>query len=887
MLRALKRCIQVWINTDLWQPNLGTKTGLFNPVLIIFPVYMSQSERLKEFKKSVNNKFNIYNSLFLNLPYRNIENVGMLIPLLLQQCENGLKSGQNPSDILDAFFQNYANIASEKDRIDFMFRIIQYVERQVVLYDSVEDAAFPKIHEHSVSLSIRDYFQLANKNKRWDKVSQKLSTFSARIVLTAHPTQFYTPSVLNIMEKLRSLIVMNNADDIDVTLQQLGLTSLINAKKPTPLDEAKNIIHHLRHVYYDAVGDLYAYIKGNIKNEAFENHNIIKLGFWPGGDRDGNPFVTAKITKDVANELRITLMKCYYNDLKILHKKLSFRDMQPSLQELRGQLYLAMFNANRTIGYNKIMGLLQVLREILIEKYHSLYLIDLDHFIDKVKLFRTHFATLDIRQDHRIHRKVINQVLLQNNIVKADLNELTKAQLVKVLVNQELSLKAKDFKEEIVKDTIRNISQLRSIQNKNGEEGCNRYIISNSEDIFSVLFVYALFRWCGWDSDKISFDIVPLFETMKGMDASEEVMQVLFDLPAYRDHLVFRDKKQTIMLGFSDGTKDGGFVKANWSIFKTKENLSKVCGKNDIKAIFFDGRGGPPARGGGKTHRFYAAQTKDIANNEIQLTIQGQTITSTYGTKELFMHNSEQLLTAGLSNTFFGKENIIPRESRQIIEELSELSFKKYEALKNHELFVPYLEHRSTLKYYQKANIGSRPGKRGNKAKLEFEDLRAISFVGSWSQLKQNVPGYFGIGTAIKSLREKGKLRLLKKLYKEIPFFKALMLNSMMSLTKCYFELTSYMKEDEVYGEFWDILYQEYLLSKKMLLLISDSEVLMENEEVSRESIKIREQIVLPLLVIQQYALQKIGKKTGYEADYEKIVTRSLYGNINASRNSA
>ena len=341
------------------------------------------------------------------------------------------------------------------------------------------------------------------------------------------------------------------------------------------------------------------------------------------------------------------------------------------------------------------------------------------------------------------------------------------------------------------------------------------------------------------------------------------------------------------MLGFSDGTKDGGYLKANWSILKTKETLSKVSDKNGIKAIFFDGRGGPPARGGGKTHRFYAAQTKNISNNEIQLTIQGQTITSTYGTKEQFIHNSEQLLTAGLSNNLFGKENVISKQDRKLIEELSDLSFEKYDALKNHEKFISYLENRSTLKYYQKANIGSRPGKRGNKKKLELTDLRAISFVGSWSQLKQNVPGYFGIGTAIKTFKDAGRIRELKKLYKEVPFFKALMLNSMMSLSKCYFELTSYMQQDKEYGAFWNILHEEYMLSKEMLLLISGSKVLMENEAVSRESIKIRESIVLPLLAIQQYALQKIGQKTTYKKEYEKIVTRSLYGNINASRNSA
>ena len=454
-------------------------------------------------------------------------------------------------------------------------------------------------------------------------------------------------------------------------------------------------------------------------------------------------------------------------------------------------------------------------------------------------------------------------------------------------MNQKLHLKADDYTEEIVKDTIKNVSQLSDIQNKNGEQGCNRYIISNSEDIFSILFVYALFRWCGWADKDITFDIVPLFETMKGMDNAEATIQQLFNLKDYRTHLEQRTNKQTIMLGFSDGTKDGGYLKANWSILKTKEELSAVCEKNQIAAIFFDGRGGPPARGGGKTHRFYAAQTNKVANNEIQLTIQGQTITSTYGTKEQFIFNSEQLLTAGLSNTILGKEITITNESRTLIEELSELSFTKYDALKHHDKFMPYLENMSTLKYYTKANIGSRPGKRGNKAKLELSDLRAISFVGSWSQLKQNVPGYFGIGTALKTMQDTGRFEEVRQLYNEVPFFQALMMNSMMSLSKCYFELTSYMKENKEYGAFWQILYDEYSLSKKLLLELSGMEVLMEKEAISRESIKIRENIVLPLLVIQQYALQKIGEGNAHKELYEKIVTRSLYGNINASRNSA
>jgi len=848
---------------------------------------MQQTKRLEEFKKSVTNKFNIYNSLFLSLPYKNVENVGNLVPLLLDQCEKGLKEGKDPQEILEVFFSNFVNIQDERERLDFMFRMIQYVERQVVLYDSVEDSAFPKLQKYSSSLTIKDYFELVNRTKNWDKVSKKLSTFSARIVLTAHPTQFYTPAILDIIAELRSLIDQDRIYDIDVTLQQLGLTSLINAKKPTPLDEAKNIIYILRHTYYDAVGELYQYVKSNIRDDKFENYNLMKLGFWPGGDRDGNPYVTAEITKQVADELRLTLMKCYYNELKGLRKKLTFKGMQEDLNELSSKLYNAMFDVNAPISYQDIVAYLTAIKEKLEADYHELYLDELNQLIDKVHIFKTHFATLDIRQDHSKHLLVVESVLKKEGIIKESVDELKENELVKLLLEKKFELNPKDFEDDIVKDTIVNIKNLKSIQEKNGEDGCNRYIISNSEDIFSVLFVFGLFRWCGWNEKEITFDIVPLFETMKGMDASEEVMQTLFDIPQYRQHLERRRDIHTIMLGFSDGTKDGGYLKANWSILKTKETLSKVCKKNGVAAIFFDGRGGPPARGGGKTHRFYAAQTKDVANHEIQLTIQGQTITSTYGTKEQFIHNSEQLLTAGLSNNLFGKELTISAAQRKLIEELSELSFDKYDALKQHEKFMPYLEHRSTLKYYTKANIGSRPGKRGNKKQLTLSDLRAISFVGSWSQLKQNVPGYFGLGTAISALKEQGRLSEVKKLYKEVPFFRALMHNSMMSLAKSNFNLTGYMKEDPEFGDFWNILHDEFQLSKKMLLQISGDKMLMEDEAVSRESVKIREKIVLPLLVIQQNALYHITQNSEYKELYEKIVTRSLYGNINASRNSA
>jgi len=667
----------------------------------------------------------------------------------------------------------------------------------------------------------------------------------------------------------------------------LGLTSLLNSKKPTPFDEAKNIIYFLRNVYYDAIIDLYSKIKKNVPVANFNNHDILQFGFWPGGDRDGNPFVTSEITTNVADELRMNLMKCYYQDIKILQKKLTFREVEDIVAELRSKIYYAMFDPTTEIQFEDIIEPLRTVKESLKNNYNSLFIEELENLIDKVSIFRTHFASLDIRQNHSVHKQTVTEILVHEKLINSSLDELTKDELFSILLHREISVVADDFKDELIADTIRTIEQIKYIQSNNGEEGCNRYIISNSEDIYSVLFVFSLLRWCSWQSGQIPIDIIPLFESMEGMVNSESIMKELFEIPEYRNHISQRHNIQTVMLGFSDGTKDGGYMQANWSIFKTKENLSEVCNTYNVKAIFFDGRGGPPARGGGKTHRFYASQSNKIANHAIQLTIQGQTITSRYGTKEHFIYNCEQLLTAGLSHSLSEKENFFSNETRHIIDELAQISYDSYTELKNHPMFMPYLENKSTLKYYSEANIGSRPTKRGNKKNLELQDLRAIPFVGSWSQLKQNVPGYYGVGTAIESLVNNGKLDDLRVLFREVPFFKALILNCMMSLSKCYFELTEYISKDDEYREFWNILFEEYKLSREMVLLISQYEILMEEETISRKSIEIREQIVLPLLVIQQYALQKIEQNSKFMANYEKIVQRSLYGNINASRNSA
>ncbi|KFE99707.1 phosphoenolpyruvate carboxylase [Chryseobacterium formosense] len=844
---------------------------------------MIHDKRAEKFRQIVENKFQIYNSLFMSLPYDKMTNIGMLLPFLCEESKIGYDQGKTPVEIVEEFFKNHTDLETEEQKLELLFKIIQYIERQVVLFDSIEDAAFPNLHSESDSGTVINLYERSYHDHKLEKVREKLKDFSVKVVFTAHPTQFYPNSVQRILHDLRNAITTDSITNIDALLQQLGKTPFVNKEKPTPIDEAMSIIYYLRYVYYDSIGELFTKIKSTFNNDHFRLHeDLIQLGFWPGGDRDGNPFVTADVTKRVAEELHSAILKAYYNHLKSVRRRLSFRGVSDVLTKLSNELYSAIFRSEK-ITADDIINRIEEAEKILVEQHNSLFIEVLLDFKDRVKIFGTHFATLDVRQDSRIHQKVIDTVFEKLN---GNSNSSFEDKFNQLIQTSE-KVNPDDF-EDIVKDTLLTVSQVSEIQQLNGLRGMNRYIISNSDAVKDVMNVYAFFKICGYHDEEINMDIVPLFETMEGLANAENVMNELYQNPIYKKHLERRGNQQTIMLGFSDGTKDGGYLKANWEIYKAKEVLTKLSEENGIKVIFFDGRGGPPARGGGKTHDFYASQGKTIANNKIELTIQGQTITSIFGNKEQAKYNFEQLLTAGIENDVFknSKKDLTEKE-RALIIELAEISYQKYSDLKAHPMFVPYLQEMSTLEYYGKTNIGSRPSKRGGGNELKFEDLRAIPFVGSWSQLKQNVPGFFGFGFAMQEMKEQGRFEEVRELYKGSDFFKTLVLNSMMSMNKTYFPLTYYIKDNPKFGAFWNVLFDEYSLSKDIMLELTGFKLLQQEDPLSRKSVKIRERIVLPLLSIQQYALMKIQKGEGNKEAYEKLVTRSLFGNINASRNSA
>jgi phosphoenolpyruvate carboxylase len=855
--------------------------------------------KIERFNQNVLSKYHIYNSVFITLPFDAIDNTGVLLPLFSEVCDTGFKNNWSPKKIVDFFSEKYLDHATEEQKIDLMFRFIQYVERQIVLFDAIEDAAFPIVNNLEGRGSLRDIKEKSEARDKHAELIGFLENFKVRTVLTAHPTQFYPGSVLGIITDLTEAIRQNDLLKIKQLLAQLGKTPFFKKVKPTPYDEAVSLVWYLENVFYQTIGDMMQYLQKNIFDGNIIENPIINLGFWPGGDKDGNPFVTPEITEKVAARLRSSILKCYYFDVRALRRKLTFNEVDNMIISLENRLYRSVFYSQGDIFITlpELTNELNIVKQIIINKHNSLYLDEVNLLLQKINQFGFHFASLDIRQNSHIHNQVFDDIVVllkeKQDVLPKDFDVLPETKKMDTISKLQFDLTGHTFENELTRTTLDTIRLMRKIQQKSGEEGCNRYIISNNESALNVIETFAMFRLMDWENPTV--DIVPLFESVDDLQKADAIMDELYKNEVYRNHLKQRKDKQTVMLGFSDGTKDGGYLMANWSIFKAKETITEVSRKYGIKVIFFDGRGGPPARGGGKTHKFYASQGSTIENQEIQVTVQGQTISSNFGTLDSCRYNLENLLSAGVANQVFNKdENNLSVSDKAIIDVLANIGYQKYLDFKSHPKFLPYLEQISTLKYNSKTNIGSRPSKRNTDGNLNFSDLRAIPFVSAWSQLKQNVPGFFGVGTALKHYEDSNQWELVQTLYDDSLFFRTLLENSMMSLAKCFFPLTAYMKDDKEFGAFWQIIYDEFLETKRLLLKIAGHKELMENYPDGKASIEIREQIVMPLLAIQQYASSQINemKRTNTVDEkliivYEKLVTRSLFGNTNAARNSA
>lgn len=857
---------------------------------------MSSPASLQQFHSLVGIKFQLYNSLFTSLPFHRIEKTGIQVSTLLLNCEEGYKKGKSPVEIIEDFFAKQMALNSEEEKADVLFKFVQFIERQVVLFDALEDAAFTQIHDMGGKGTMKHLaLEIGNGNHE-AQLKEKLKDFNIQLVLTAHPTQFYRGAVLGIIHDLTSAVSTNSEADIYSYLRQLGRTPFFQKKKPTPFDEANTLIWYLRNIFYPATGQIVSFIKNSFPEAYNPNNPIIKMGFWPGGDRDGNPFVRADTTLNVAKALREALLKAYYSDIRKLKRRLTFKGVEEALVELEKRVHDNVYKPepNHDVTKAFLLESLHEIKEMLVYEHNGMFVHLVEELTNKVEVFGLHFATLDIRQESTVHTKILEALAANTDALPNNFAELSDQEKIDLLTNINVCIDCNVLSDEIHKDTISVMRAVKTIQQQNGEAGCNRYIISQCQSALNALEVFGLFLLSGWKKEHLSVDIVPLFETVDDLQHAADSMKALYENAVYRQHIQQRGNKQTIMLGFSDGTKDGGYLMANWSIYKAKEELTAISKQYDVDVVFFDGRGGPPARGGGKTHQFYASMGKNISNKEIQLTVQGQTVSSNFGTIEAAKYNIEQLIHAGISNHLQPPNKVtLEKKEEELLKSLAAVSYDSYIQLKENPYFIEYLGHASPLRFYAETNIGSRPTKRGASNKLALKDLRAIPFVGAWSQVKQNVTGYYGVGTALKALEEQGKWQELQDLYQHSLFFKTLLDNCEMAMQKCFFPLTEFLKDHKVYGEIWKMVYNEYELTKKYINKLSGRSELMADFPVDQLSIQMRERIVLPLISIQQYALTKVREldeqsvENDIKKTFEKLVMRCSFGIINAGRNSA
>ncbi len=855
---------------------------------------MSTPESLQQFKNLVGIKFQLYNSLFTSLPFHKIEKTGILLSMLLMQCDEGYKKQLSPEEILENFFKTQTALVTEADKLDILFRFVQYMERQVVLFDALEDAAFTKVNDTNGKGTMKALALEIEQQKKEIALAEKLKDFSIQLVLTAHPTQFYRGAVLGIINDLTKAVNINNENNIYSYLQQLGRTPFFQQQKPTPFDEATILIWYLRNIFYHAAGKIITTMKNSFSDAVTDANQIIKMGFWPGGDRDGNPFVKAATTLQVANTLKDAVLKSYHFDIIKLKRRLTFKGVDTALVALDKKLHSVLYeNTGEEMNANILLSSLLDIRHQLVHDHNSLFVDLVEELINKIEVFGMHFASLDVRQESSVHGKLLNAVAENSDALPSNYPDLSASEKIDLITKISKTIDGTILIDELHKDGLEVVRVIKTIQQNNGELGCNRYIISQCQTALNAMEVIGIFLLGGWKPEELAVDIVPLFETVDDLQSAAETMQTLYENSFYKKHLLCRKNKQTIMLGFSDGTKDGGYLMANWSIYKAKETLTAISKKYEIDVVFFDGRGGPPARGGGKTNQFYASMGKNISNKEIQLTIQGQTVSSNFGTIASAKYNMEQLIHAGISNGLLTDNEVtLQPNEEELLQQLAAASYDSYIALKEHPYFIDYLANASPLRFYAETNIGSRPAKRGGSNRLELKDLRAIPFVGAWSQIKQNVSGYYGVGTALEKLEKEGKWADLKELYNHSLFFKTLLDNCEMAMAKCFFPLTAFLQNHAVYGEIWNMLQNEFELTKKYIGKLSGKTMLMENYPVDQLSIQMRERIVLPLVTIQQYALTKVrlmeesAENNTMKETYEKLIMRCSFGIINAGRNS-
>ncbi|VKO03352.1 phosphoenolpyruvate carboxylase [Streptococcus pneumoniae] len=764
-------------------------------------------------------------------------------------------------------------------------------------------------------------------------------------VLTAHPTQVQRKSMLDLTNHIHSLLRkyrdvklgLINKDkwynDLRRYIEIIMQTDMIREKKLKVTNEITNAMEYYNSSFLKAVPHLTTEYKRLAQAHGLnlKQAKPITMGMWIGGDRDGNPFVTAKTLKQSALTQCEVIMNYYDKKIYQLYREFSLStsivNVSKQVREMARQskdnsiyrekeLYRrALFDIQSKIQATKTYLIedeevgtryetandfykdLIAIRDSLLEnKGESLISGDFVELLQAVEIFGFYLASIDMRQDSSVYEACVAELLKSTGIHSrySELSEEEKCDLLlKELEEDPRILSATHAeKSELLAKELAIFKTARVLKDKLGDDVIRQTIISHATSLSDMLELAILLKEVGLvDTERARVQIVPLFETIEDLDHSEETMRKYLSLSLAKKWIDSRNNYQEIMLGYSDSNKDGGYLSSCWTLYKAQQQLTAIGDEFGVKVTFFHGRGGTVGRGGGPTYEAITSQPLKSIKDRIRLTEQGEVIGNKYGNKDAAYYNLEMLVSAAINRMITQKKSDTntPNRYEAIMDQVVDRSYDVYRDLVfGNEHFYDYFFESSPIKAISSFNIGSRPAAR--KTITEIGGLRAIPWVFSWSQSRVMFPGWYGVGSSFKEFINKNpeNIAILRDMYQNWPFFQSLLSNVDMVLSKSNMNIAfEYAKlcEDEQVKAIYEIILNEWQVTKNVILAIEGHDELLADNPYLKASLDYR----MPYFNILNYIqleLIKRQRRGELSSDQERLIHITINGIATGLRNS-
>lgn len=775
-----------------------------------------------------------------------------------------------------------------------------------------------------------------------EEVQGVLDNLSLELIMTAHPTEATKRTVLEIQKRI--LTNLRKIDDPQITDREkiaveeslfnevmvLWHTDELRHRKPKVLDEVRNGLYYFDQTLFNTLPDIFEELGSQLQNQISDKDwdvpNFIRFGSWIGGDRDGNPNVTPEITWTTLKMQRDMVLNKYHTVIVDLMRRFSQSTERSQVSQkliehveeeeekylikkekwlVSSEIYRRKFAVilkrlaevgKSPAGYKSAEDLAKDLK--IIKESAETYLPKnrklktLRKVIRQVEMFGFHLATLDIRNHSGEHESAVSEILSAVDIESdyASLSEDEKQTLLSdVLSNPRPLLLFNASYSESTQKMLEVFDLIKEAHNEFGKRSIQVYLISMAESPSDILEVLLLAKEAGLyrlypDGRVVSdLDVAPLLETIDDLIAGPEIMKTIFENAVYRKQLKARKNHQEIMLGYSDGSKDGGTLSANWKLFKAQEEIHNMAKEYDIRLKFFHGRGGSLGRGGGSLNTSILSQPVETLGDGVKITEQGEVLSSRYLIEDIAYRNLEQAASAlfeGVARVQRAPSELEHRQDEweEAMETMSTASLKKYQTLVFGDPdFLTYFHQATPLTELGALNIGSRPMSRKNSER--FEDLRAIPWVFAWTQSRHMLPAWYAAGTGLQSFIEadENNLEMLQTMYKKWSFFHSTINNLQMALLKADMhtarEYIKLVKDPEIAKRIFSDIQEEYNRTKDALLQISQNEELLSHSPNIKESVHLRNPYVDPLNFLQ---VELIDKLRDLENPPDDMVTEVL-----------